>query len=147
MSPARVLPLFLALAAGQGLLPGRALGFSADLTVQLAVTFAPTDLRDDGNLVQDGYAFGTNTVNALTAQTYSASQMSSMQAVRFEYSYPGQGWTVIGTDSDASDSTYGVAWDVTGLPARNDYSLRAVAVDAFNNQDPGATFSNCVVNQ
>ncbi len=147
MSRPRMLPLFLVLAAVQGLFPGRALGLSADLTVQLAVTFAPTDLRDDGTLVQDGHSFGTNTVNALTAQAYSASQMSAMQAVRFEYSYPGQGWTAIGTDSDTSDSTYGVAWDVTGLPARNDYNVRAVAVDAFNNQDPGPTFSNCVVNQ
>jgi hypothetical protein len=131
---------FLSLAA-----PLSAEGVTADLTLQFVMTtsFTPAGLKDDGAPLSDGYDFGRDTVNILSAEVADPASLGA----RFEYARGSGDWNVIGADPSPSGTTYSVVWSVAGLPTGSNYRVRAVGLDNAGNGHPGLSYSNCVVNQ
>jgi hypothetical protein len=77
-------------------------------------------------------ASGIGNTVTLTSTASSGSTDPSMENVYFVY-YDVSGAHAIAFDYNTEDTTYSVAWDVSGLPSGT-YTIRSAAMDAWGNQ-------------
>ncbi|MGF1472227.1 MAG: Ig-like domain-containing protein [Rubrobacteraceae bacterium] len=102
-----------------------------------ADTTAPTVSLDTATPNNFDHLSGTATLQA------TASDDTEMDRVEFYLGDPDAGGTLIGTDSDTSDSTYSVPWNTTTV-ANGTHLIFARAVDAAGNTDKDS--ANLTVN-
>lgn len=105
---------------------------------------APTELKSNGIVVDNGLVFGVN--NILSVRADAGSIDGTLEGVRFEFLIEGTAmWHIIATDYDVSNYDYTASWDTTGLDPTKTYSVRAVAQDASGNEATSTTFTGCTI--
>ena len=105
---------------------------------------APTDLRSNGVIVNNGQVFGVN--NILSVRADAGDIDGTLEGVGFEFLIEGTAmWHTIATDYDVGDYDYAARWHTTDLDPAKTYSIRAVAQDATGNEAASTTFTGCTI--